>query len=59
MKDMLAHLEKLRKEVAECEMIAKLATNYGKRELFARLANDYRVLTDEVERAIRNNTSGV
>ena len=54
MKDMLAHLEKLHKEAAECERIARLATDSVKRELFTRLADHYRVLADEVERAVRN-----
>jgi hypothetical protein len=38
MQDMLAHLEKLRVQVAECEMIRDLATAPVKRELFAKLA---------------------
>ena len=59
MKDMLAHLEKLREETAECEIIAKLPTDTRKRELFARLADHYRVLADEIERVVRNNTGGV
>jgi uncharacterized protein YdcH (DUF465 family) len=59
MKDMLAHLEKLRKETAECEIIAKLALDDRKRELFARLADHYRELADEIDRMVRNNTNGV
>jgi hypothetical protein len=46
-------LETLRAEAAECEKIAKLATDEAKRELFARLARHYRVLALEVERAIK------
>lgn len=37
MKDMQAHLEKLRAQIAECEMIRDLAPDLRKRELFARL----------------------
>jgi len=56
MKDMQAHLEKLRTETAECEMIAKLATE--KHELFSKLAQHYKVLASEVERAINENEAG-
>jgi len=52
MKDMLAHLEKLRVQIAECELIRDLATDSVKRELFNRLAEHYKVLAGEVERAI-------
>jgi hypothetical protein len=52
MEDMLAHLEKLRVQIAECELIRDLATDSVKRELFNRLAEHYKVLAGEVERAI-------
>ncbi|WP_168856340.1 hypothetical protein [Bradyrhizobium brasilense] len=52
MKDMQAHLEKLRVEAEECELISKLATNPAKKELFAKLAAHHRALADDVERAI-------
>jgi hypothetical protein len=52
MQDMLAHLEKLRVQVAECEMIRDLATGPAKRELFTKLADHYKVLAAEVQRAI-------
>jgi hypothetical protein len=54
MKDMQAHLEKLRAQVAECELIRDLATDQAKRELFTRLADHHRTLAWEVERAIAN-----
>jgi hypothetical protein len=38
MQDMLAQLEKLRRDAAECELIRNLATDPKKRELFDRLA---------------------
>ena len=39
-----------------CEMIAKLATE--KHELFSKLAQHYKVLASEVERAINENEAG-
>jgi hypothetical protein len=53
MQDMRAHLEKLRVQVAECEMIRDLATDKAKRELFAKLADHYKVLVAVLERAIK------
>jgi hypothetical protein len=52
MKDMQAHLEKLRKDAAECRLISDLATVPNKRELFNKLAQHYDVLAAEVEQAI-------
>jgi hypothetical protein len=52
MKDMEAHLEKLRNDAAECAIISGLATNKNKRELFARLCEHLIVLANEVEKAI-------
>jgi hypothetical protein len=52
MEDMVAHLEALRVQIAECEMIRDLATDRAKRELFTKLAEHYKVLADEVQRAI-------
>jgi hypothetical protein len=52
MKDMQLHLEKLRTQAAECEMIRNLATDKTKRELFAKLARHFEVLAAEVERAM-------
>ncbi len=52
MKDMQAHLEKLRSDAAECALIRNLATNLEKKELFTRLAEHLTVLASEVERAI-------
>ena len=45
MKDILAHLDKLRADAAECAMIRDLATDREKRELFARLADHLAMLT--------------
>jgi hypothetical protein len=52
MKDMQAHLEKLRRDAAECAIIRDLATDPKKRELFTKLADHLSVLAEEVERAI-------
>jgi hypothetical protein len=58
MRDMRAQLEKLRTETAECEMIANLATDKAKQELFTRLAQHYKVLASEVERVIKEKEAG-
>jgi hypothetical protein len=50
-------LEKLRVQIAECEMIRDLATHTKKRELFAKLAEHYGVLAAEVERALSDGSS--
>jgi hypothetical protein len=52
MQDMLAQLEKLRSDAAECALIRDLATDPKKRELFDRLAVHLNVLASEVERAM-------
>ena len=52
MQDMLAQLEKLRSEAAECALIRDLATDPKKRELFDRLAAHLSLLASEVERAM-------
>jgi hypothetical protein len=57
MQDMQTHLEKLRVQLAECEMIRDLATAPAKRELFTRLAEHFRVLVAEIENAITGGAS--
>jgi hypothetical protein len=52
MQDMTAHLEKLRKDAAECALSRDLATEPTKRELFNRLAEHLSILAAEVEAAI-------
>jgi len=52
MKDMQQQLEKLRVQVAECEIIRDLATNPKKKELFARLVEQHKTLVDQIERAM-------
>lgn len=56
MKDMQAQLQKLIVEAAECELIATLATDRAKRDLFTRLAEHYGILASEVRRAIAEAT---
>jgi urease accessory protein UreE len=53
MKEMQAHLEKLRLDAEECALTSRRATDAQKRELFARLAEHLMVLASEVERAIK------
>jgi hypothetical protein len=56
MKDMKSQLEKLLTEASECALIASLATDKAKRDLFARLAEHYGVLASEVKKAIAEAT---
>jgi hypothetical protein len=53
MQDMQTHLEKLRVQIVECELIRDLATDTAKRELFAKLAEHFKVLAEHVEIAIK------
>ena len=59
MRDIKAHLEKLRMQVAECELIRDLATDPQKKELFARLAEHHKVLAAEIDRVIADKSGGV
>ncbi len=52
MQDMQAHLETLRKQIAECQRLERLAKNKIKRHIFRRLAAHYRVLAGELEKAL-------
>jgi hypothetical protein len=52
MEDMQTHLEKLRVQIAECELIRDLATDKAKRALFTALANHFKVLASAIEQAI-------
>jgi hypothetical protein len=57
MQDFKARLEKLLSEADDCDLIARLATDIQKRELFERLARDYRAMAKDIEKiiAIRGN----
>lgn len=58
MKDIEAHLEKLRVQIAECELIRDLATEPKKRELFTRLAEHFKILATELEGALSRQRDG-
>ena len=58
MKDYQAHLEKLRKDAAECALVRDLASDKAKRELFDRLARHLDQLADEVERVMNVRETG-
>ena len=58
MKDYQSHLEKLRKDAAECALVRNLATGKAKREMFDRLARHLDELAGEVERAMKARQAG-
>lgn len=52
MQDILAHLEKLRADIAQCEQLERSATSQTKRNIFHRVRAHYKVLAAELERAL-------
>jgi hypothetical protein len=52
MKDMQAHLETLRAQIAECERLRRGSKRAIKRDIFEKLASHYRALVVELEGAI-------
>lgn len=52
MTDLQDKLERLETLTAECELIAKLATDSRKREIYLQLAVEYRDLAGDTRRAI-------
>jgi hypothetical protein len=52
MKDMKAHLERLHEAVADCELIERLATDPHKRATYNRLAAQYRMMAQGLQRDI-------
>ena len=52
MEDLHAKLEKLLIEAEDCDLIAKLATDLNKRELFKRLAVDLRTMARDIRSVI-------
>jgi hypothetical protein len=52
MTDLEGKLERFETLAAECELIAKLATDDAKRELYLRLALHYRELATDMRKAI-------
>lgn len=45
-------LERFETLTAECELIAKLATDLGKREFYLKLSEQYRQLSQDMRHAI-------
>jgi hypothetical protein len=58
-KDYQTHLEKLRRDAAECASVRDLATDKAKRELFDRLALHLTTLADQVEQAMGDRKRGI
>ena len=58
MKDYQTHVEKLRKDAAECALVRDLATDKAKREMFDRLAQHLDQPANEVERAMNTRKTG-
>ena len=58
MKDYQTHLEKLRKDAAECALVRDLAPDKAKREMFDRLARHLDELADQLERAMKARQAG-
>jgi hypothetical protein len=50
--DLRTRLERFETDAAECEIIARLATDKAKRELYSRLALHYRELIADARKAI-------
>jgi hypothetical protein len=57
MQDLSAKFERLFGEAEECELIGRLATDLGKRELFTRLATDLRGMTRDIQAMIAEHRS--
>jgi hypothetical protein len=52
MKDFQARVERLLAEAGECDLIAGLAMDVQKRELFEKLARDYREMARDIKKTI-------
>ena len=57
MKDMKAHLERLRDQAAECAILSAEAQTREKRELFARLCGHLTAAADHIESIIDKGPS--
>jgi hypothetical protein len=51
MKDMQAHLNFLRAQIADCERLRREGRSQVKRDMFGRLVAHYKLLAAELERA--------
>jgi BA14K-like protein len=58
MKDIQAHLDKIRSDAAECLLLGSLATD-GKREVFTKMAEHLNALAFELEKTITANDQDV
>lgn len=59
MEDLKAKLEKLRMEAEDCAILGKLAADQEKRDLFNKLADNFRSMARDIEAviALRDNRS--
>lgn len=57
MKDYQNRFELLQQEAADCELIARLATDKVKAQRFNRLAEQYRAMADDMREAIAEASS--
>jgi hypothetical protein len=57
MKDVKAHLERLRDHAAECAILSAEAESKEKRELFARLCADLTDAADHIEKSLINGAA--
>jgi hypothetical protein len=53
MSGLMKQLSKIRAEAAECNLVANLATDPEKKQMYTRLAEHLTSLASEVERAVR------
>ncbi len=56
MEDLSAKLDKLLTEAENCDLIARLATDPSKRELFKKLAADLRGMATDIRAAIEKRS---
>lgn len=56
MKDAQSRLEKLQTDAADCDIIARLATDEAKRETFRKLADAYRKMAADLKALIASDT---
>lgn len=57
MKDFQSRFESLTREAAECDLIAKLATDKDKAAHFTKLAGQYRAMADDMREIIADLSS--
>jgi hypothetical protein len=57
MTDLQDRLERFETLIAECELIAKLATDSARRELYLRLAEQYREMAVDMRKAMATKSA--